>query len=64
MTWEEKIRMAKEGDPTLSDEKAAEVVNDLTQLAHLAYAPTSPRNGKLPNKSRAGRPRKRSFPFV
>ena len=29
--------MAKEADPTLSDEKAAEVVNDLTQLAHLAY---------------------------
>lgn len=37
MTWEEKIKMAKEFDPTLTDEKAAEVVNDLTQLAHFAY---------------------------
>lgn len=36
MTWEEKIRMAKEADPTLTDEKAAEVVHDLEQLAHLA----------------------------
>jgi hypothetical protein len=36
MTWEEKIRMAKETDPTLTDEKAAEVVHDLEQLAHLA----------------------------
>ena len=37
MTWEEKIKMAKEADLTLTDEKAAEVVNDLTKLAHLAY---------------------------
>lgn len=36
MTWEEKIRMAKEADPSLTDEKAAEVVHDLEQLAHLA----------------------------
>lgn len=36
MTWEEKIRMAKEADPSLTDEKAAEVVRDLEQLAHLA----------------------------
>lgn len=37
MTWEEKIRMAKEADPTLTDEKAAEVVRDLEALAHLAW---------------------------
>ena len=36
MTWEEKIRMAKEANPTLTDEKAAEVVRNLEQLAHLA----------------------------
>ncbi len=36
MTWEEKIRMAKEVDPSLTDEKAAGVVHDLEQLAHLA----------------------------
>lgn len=37
LSWEQKIKMAKEADPTLTDEKATEVVNDLTQLAHLAY---------------------------
>jgi hypothetical protein len=36
MTWEEKIRMAKEADPTLSDYAAAEVVHTLEQLAELA----------------------------
>lgn len=37
MNWDKNIKMAKEADPTLTDEKAAEVVNDITQLAQLAY---------------------------
>lgn len=36
LTWEEKIRMAKEVDPFLTDEKAAELAHDLEQLAHMA----------------------------
>ena len=36
MTREEKVRIAKEADPSLTDEKATQVVHDLEQLAHLA----------------------------
>lgn len=36
MTFEEMVGAAKVADPTLTDEQAAEVVNDPTRLTELA----------------------------
>lgn len=36
LTWEQKIKMAKEAKPELTDDQAAEVVRDLERFAHFA----------------------------